>query len=384
MYKFRIYPNKKQSEILSNHIQICRLLYNQQLENKIVWYQDKGTNLSYKDLNSMILDLRVIYPQLKEVHSQVLQDVNNRIINSFVKFFTEPDAGYPRFRGKYRYDSITYPQSGFKFISSKHIKVSKIGNLPIILHRVPKGKIKTLTIKRTPTGKWFAVFSCELPDTNIIHANHNSKVGIDVGLENFATLSNGTSIPNPRYLVRSEQRLKFLQRKKDMRRIGSAKRNKMRLKVARLHERVANQRTDFHHKISRFIVNNFGYIAVEDLNIKGMVQNHRLAKHISDAGWGGFISKLCYKAESAGCRIDKVSPAYTSQRCVCGSIVRKTLSDRIHFCTCGYVVHRDILASNNILFGSSTLGMRGSNASGVVPIGTAVNEEAYSKTNVLV
>src|SRR3990167_1117066 len=381
-YKFRVYPSRKQKIRLFSSFITCKQIYNEILSLNKDAYKFGNVTLNKFDFNKYLAG------KFEQVHSQTKQNVSDRVHKAFANFFRRvkdkscKEKGFPRYKS--RVNSITYPQSGFKFISSKHIKISKIGNLPIILHRVPKGKIKTLTIKRTPTGKWFAVFSCELPDTNIIHANHNSKVGIDVGLENFATLSNGTSIPNPRYLVRSEQRLKFLQRKKDMRRIGSAKRNKMRLKVARLHERVANQRTDFHHKISRFIVNNFGYIAVEDLNIKGMVQNHRLAKHISDAGWGGFISKLCYKAESAGCRIDKVSPAYTSQRCVCGSIVRKTLSDRIHFCTCGYVVHRDILASNNILFGSSTLGMRGSNASGVVPIGTAVNEEAYSKTNVLV
>ena len=380
MYKFRVYPNKKQKELLNKHIQICRLLYNQQLENKIVWYQQKGINLSYQNLNSMLLDLRVIYPELKEVHSQVLQDVNNRLIKAFDKFFTEPDAGYPRFRGKHRYDSITYPQSGFNFISDKHIKVSKIGNLPIILHRIPKGKTKTFTIKKTPTDKWFAVFSCGLPDTKFIHSNPNNKVGIDVGLENFATLSTGTSIPNPRYLVKSEQRLKFFQRKQSKRAKGSVKRNKMRLKVAKLHERVFNQRNDFHHKISRFIANNYGVVAVEDLNIKGMVQNHRLAKHISDVAWNSFFLKLGYKGEETGCQVVKRNPRHTSQRCICGKLVYKTLSDRIHFCTCGFVEHRDILASNNILYGSSTEGASGSNASGVVPIGTAMNEEAITLT----
>ncbi len=379
MYKFRIYPSKKQKEILNKHIQICRLLYNQQLENKIIWYQDKGINLSYQNLNSMLLDMRVLYPEMKQVHSQVLQDANNRLIKAFDKFFTEPNAGYPRFKGKYRYDSITYPQSGFKFISQKHLKVSKIGNLFINLHRVPKGKIKTFTIKRTPTGKWFVIFSCELPDNNIIHPS-NKKIGIDVGIENFATLSNGISIPNPRYLVKSENRLKFFQRKLSKRAKGSVKRSKMRVKVAKLHERIANQRNDFHHKLSRLIANNYGYVAVENLNIKGMVHNHRLAKHISDAGWNSFIMKLGYKAEEAGCQVVEVNPAYTSQRCICGNMVRKSLSDRIHFCECGYVVHRDILASNNILYGSSTVGMTGSNASGVVPIGAAMNEEALTST----
>ncbi len=379
MYKFRIYPSKKQKEILNKHIQICRLLYNQQLENKIIWYQDKGMNLSYQNLNSMLLDLRVVYPEMKQVHSQVTQDVNNRLIKAFDKFFTEPDAGYPRFKGKHRYNSFTYPQSGFKFISQKHLKVSKIGNLAIVLHRVPKGKIKTFTIKRTPTDKWFAVFSCEMPDVVVNHPS-NAKVGIDVGIENFATLSNGETITNPRFLVRAEQRLKFFQRKLSKRTKGSIKRNKMRVKVAKLHERVSNQRGDFHHKISRFIANNYGYVAIEDLNIKGMVQNHRLAKHIIDAGWNGFITKLGYKGEETGCQVIKVNPAYTSQRCICGNFVRKTLSDRIHFCTCGYVVHRDILASNNILYGSSTVGMTGSNASGVVPMGTAMNEEALTST----
>lgn len=384
-YKFRIYPSKKQSELLNDHIHLCRLLYNQQLENKIIWYHQKGINLSFQNLNSMILDLRVIYPEFRGVHSQVLQDVNNRLIKAFDKFFKEPNAGYPRFRGKYRYDSITYSQSGFNFISNKHLKVSKIGNIFIKLHRVPKGTIKTFTIKRNPTDKWFAIFSCEVETIQSIHKFPDKQVGIDVGIENFATLSTGTSIPNPRYLVKSENRLKFLQRKHSKRNLGSVKRNKMRLKVARLHERVANQRNDFHHKLSKFLVNNYSLVAIEDLNIKGMVQNHHLAKHINDVAWNSFFLKLGYKGEETGCRVDKRNPRKTSIRCSdCGRDVYKTLSDRIHFCVCGFIEHRDINSSYNILYGSSTLGMRGSNASGVVPIGTAMNEEAYSKTSVLV
>ena len=179
MYKFRIYPSKRQKEMLDNYLHTCRFLYNQQLENKIIYHMNKGINLSYQNLNSMLLDLKIVYPELKQIHSQVLQNVNNRLIKAFDKFIKE-HKGFPRFKSKNRYNSLTYPQLGFK-LSNNHLKLSKIGSIFIKLHRLPKGKIKTLTIKRTQTQKWFSIFSYEIKYTKVTHKS-KKQVGIDLGI----------------------------------------------------------------------------------------------------------------------------------------------------------------------------------------------------------
>jgi putative transposase len=227
------------------------------------------------------------------------------------------------------------------------------------------GKAKTLTIKRTPTGKWFAVFSCEIEDRPAKHAHPEREIGLDVGLESFATLSDGTKIGNPRFLVASEKRLAILQRRFSKKTRRSANRESARLKVARLHEKIANQRHDFLHKLSRFLVNRYGKIAIEDLNISNMVRHPYLAKSINDASWGTFARFLAYKAEEAGCEVVKVNPRGTSQNCSqCGIKVPKTLAQRWHLCpNCGLHLDRDINASRNILK-TSIRGIRKSQARG--------------------
>jgi len=356
-YKFRLYPSKKQIIVLNEMLETCRNTYNKQLENKIIWYQDKGQNLSYPDLNAMLLDLRIIYPKMRKIHSQVLQDINNRITKAFDNFFRRvmqgEKAGFPRFKGKNRYDSITYPQSGYKFTSQKRLKVSKIGELPIRLHRAIKGTIKTMNIHKTLSGKWFACFSCD--DVPIhIDTPPNKAIGLDVGLDSFLTDSNGNKVDNPRFLINSEKLLKLRCRQHSKKNKGSTNREKSRLRLARLYEKVANQRSDFLHKLSLSISKSYSFIAVEDLNIKNMVKNHYLAKSINDVSWNKFIKYLTYKAENAGGKVCFVPAKNTSVKCSsCGAMVYKSLSVRTHKCShCGFVIDRDHNSALNILYSS--------------------------------
>jgi putative transposase len=261
------------------------------------------------------------------------------------------EKGFPRFKS--RVNSITFPQSGFKLLSDKRLRLSKVGNVPIILHRVPKGKIKTLTIKQNKAGQWFATFACELPTNKSTHVSTDmsTHVGIDVGLESYAVLSNGEFIDNPRHILKAEKRLKLLQRRLSRKKKGSANRRKARFRLSKQHIKVANQRTDFLHKLSYRITKSHSFIAVENLNIKSMLNNHWMAKSISDASWSNFIKCLEYKAVTSGSKLVKVNPRNTSKTCSkCGTITEMPLSKREFLClSCGFACHRDLNASINIL-----------------------------------
>jgi len=279
----------------------------------------------------------------------VLQDVCQRLDKTFKAFFHRlkngEKAGYPRFKGKNRYDSFTYPQSGFK-LDGKYLKLSKIGNVRIKLHRQIAGKIKTFTIRRK-NSKYYACFSCEIePDPQAT----GKQVGVDLGVKHLAITSDGDFFEHPKYLRKAEKRLKYLQRMVARRKKDSNRRRKAVAMLAKCHEYIANQRRDTAHKISRYLVDHYDLIAFEDLNIKGMVKNHHLAKSIADAGWRMIIQFATYKAEYAGKKVVLVDPRNTSQACSeCGQIVKKTLNDRIHQCPCGYTADRDVNAARNIL-----------------------------------
>jgi putative transposase len=270
--------------------------------------------------------------------------------------------GYPRFKGASRYNSFTYPQSGFRLEGDK-LHMSKIGSCRLRLSRPMEGTIKTCTVKREADG-WYVIFAVEENQSRFFPKTGDT-VGIDVGIENFATLSTGDAVENPQHYRSAEKELKTAQRRVSRR---PNKRSNRRHKAVRLlqkkHQKIERQRADFHHKTALNIVREFDAIAVEDLNVKGMVKNHHLAKSISDAGWSQFTSILTNKAESAGRQVVKVNPSYTSQDCSqCGHRVRKTLARREHRCiNCGFVAHRDHNAALNIR-------ERGARASGMVPVG---------------
>jgi len=367
-FQFRIYPNKNQEVILNRTLSTCRHLYNNSLAerkkqaelNKLkrdfqVFPWGKPDWINYYDQANQLPMSKTSYQ--KEVHSHVLQNTLKRVDRSFQNFFK--GAGYPRFQGRNRYNSFTYPdsESGYKLKDGK-LNLSKIGNISIILHREIEGKTKTCTIKKD-IDQWYAAFSCEIE--NPVPVEIKTRTGIDVGLIDLITLSNGEQIKPPKFLRESEDKLTQEQKRLSRKKKRSGKRNKQRIIVAKVHRKIRNQRKDFAHKTSRMLVDTYNLIKFEDLQIKNMVQNHHLAKSISDAGWYQLMNFTKSKAECAGKIVEFVNPSGTSQNCSgCYNPVPKDLSVRTHICPfCGLVLDRDHNAAINIL---NTVGTTGINA----------------------
>ncbi|VUT23823.1 MAG: putative transposase [Candidatus Methanolliviera sp. GoM_asphalt] len=355
-YKYRIYPNREQKSILEEWLEICRILYNDCLtERKDAWGKSRKS-INYYDQANQLKEIKTFDGNIKEVHSQVIQNVLKRIDKAFKNFFRrvkgKEKAGYPRYKGSDRYGSFTYPQGGFK-LGDRKLILSKIGSINIKKHRdIPKdAKIKTCTIERD-LDRWYACFTVEV---EIEEPNYNEEItnpiGIDLGINHLITLSNGDMEDNPRYLVKSQRKLSRKQRKLSKSKRGSGNRTKRRFETAKTHRKVREQRTDLSHKISRGLVDTYDLIVFEDLNIRGMLKNHHLAKSISDVSWSQLTNFVSYKAEEAGRRVEFVNPKNTSQECSnCGGIVKKSLAQRVHRCPyCGLVMDRDQNAAINIL-----------------------------------
>lgn len=360
-FRYRIFPTHKQITSLEKALDSCHWLYNHFLEQRKTAWESENKSLSYIDQQNMLIQLKTENMNLKEVHSQILQDVAKRVDLAFKAFFRRikhnEKPGYPRFRGKCRYDSFTYPQSGFKLLKNI-VQLSKIGGVKIKLHQPIEGKIKTCAIRRTPTGKWFVSFICEI-EHEPVKQSAKPAIGIDMGLESFATLSNAKQIENPRFFRKEEKALAKAQRKLSAQEKGTTARTKARKVVARVHERISNKRHNFSHQLARKLVDKYNTICVEDLSINDMQKgNFRcINKSIGDAAWRMFLELLTFKAEYAGKRCIQVNPAYTSQICSkCGIRHKLKLSDRVYHCpSCGLSLNRDINAALNIL----TLGMQG-------------------------
>ncbi len=340
----------------------CRWLYNHLLEQRRNAYEQTGKGLSLYDQHGTLPELKHGRTELTIVHSQVLQNVAVRIDLAFKAFFRRVKAGetpgYPRFRGRDRYDSFMYPQWDKSCkIEGDRIYLPKIGHVRIVLHRPLQGTPKTCTLRRTPTGKWFATIVCETEAAPLPPLA--TQVGVDVGLHSFATLSTGEAIDNPRFFRRGEKALKKAQRRLSKETKGTPAYRKRKRVMAHVHERIASQRRDFAHQQSRILVNRFGLIAVEDIQVNRMVHNHCLAKSIHDAGWSEFLQYLSYKAADAGREFAATNPAYTSQTCSrCGHRQPMPLSERVFTCPCcGLELGRDHNASLNILaLGLQSLG----------------------------
>ena len=351
-YKFRIEPTKDQRKKLDETRVYCRRLYNACLEQRIIAYKRGGISLSYYTQKKELPQLKTACPEYKTVHSQVLQNVVERLDKAFQSFFQrilkgEKKPGFPRFKGSNRYHSFTYPQSGFS-LNGKYIKLSKIGHVRIKLHRQVTGKIKTCTVV-SKNGKYFVCLSCEHETQDCLVSN--KMVGVDLGIKNLVTTSDGRFFPSPKFLRKSEHQLKRLQRMVSKRKKGSNRRKKAVKLLSKKHEYIANQRKNNAHQVSRQLVDQYDLIAFEDLKIKNMLKNHQLAKSIGDAGWNQLINYTSYKAESAGKRVVLVDPKNTSQECSnCHEMVSKSLAVRVHYCPfCGFKCDRDINASINIL-----------------------------------
>lgn len=361
-FKYRLRPSRSQRTQLHRTLELCRWVYNETLATrKNTWEQEKKS-LSLYDTNKRLPFWKAEHPELGRVHSQVLQNVQERVDLAFKAFFRRVKAGekpgYPRFRGYGRYASFTFKQSGFELLpAGKGLLISKIGAVRIVLHRPIQGRVKTLTVQRDAVGNWYACFACEVDPQPLPY--NELAVGVDVGLVSFATLSNGMKIENPHFFRHDEKELAKVQRLLARAEKGTPERAKRRKAVQHVHQRIANRRKDFAHKVSRELVGSFGMIVFEDLNIKNMLQNHRLAKSISDAAWKQLIMYTTYKAENAGRVVVSVGPRNTSRMCsCCGTLVEKSLSVRVHQCpVCGLVMDRDENASNNILrLGLESLG----------------------------
>jgi putative transposase len=348
-WRFRLYPTGAQSARFDSHLRLCCELYNAAVQERREAWRSARVSIGFRLQSAQLPAIKAERPDVAGVYSQVLQEVLQRVERAFGGFFARvrrgDRPGFPRFRSAHRFDSLTYPQLGFR-VHGRHLHVSKIGPVKIKLHRPIEGRIKTLTIKRE-AGKWFACFSCEVEPQPLPPSTES--IGLDVGLTHFATLSDGPPIPNPRPARRAERQLRRAERRIARRRKGSARRREaVRLfQVAQAH--VRHQRADTQHKLSRRLVDRYGLIAVEALNIKGLAGG-MLAKPVHDAAWASFIDKLAYKAESAGRILVKVDPRGTSQYCVCGAHVPKTLSQRWHQCpACGLSAARDHVAAQVIL-----------------------------------
>ncbi|MGI8657096.1 MAG: RNA-guided endonuclease InsQ/TnpB family protein [Pyrinomonadaceae bacterium] len=338
-FRYRICPSKAQTTRLNGTLALCCELYNASLQERCDAYRLERKSVRYVEQANQLPYIKKVREDMAGIHSQILQDVLKRVEKAFDGFFRrvkrKQRAGFPRFRSHKRYDSFTYAQSGFA-INGNKLRLSKIGDVRIKLHRLIEGKVKTLTVTRSATGKWYACFSVEV-EARAMPSNDRT-VGVDVGLSSFATLSTGERIANPRFFRADEKALAKAQRKEH------------RKATRRIHERIANRRRNFAHQLSHALVSQFGVIAFEDLNIRGMVRNHCLSKSIQDAAWNQLIQYTTYKAADAGREVRTVDPRGTSQRCsACGAIVVKDLSQRIHDCSCGLRLDRDHNAALNIL-----------------------------------
>ena len=364
-YMFRIYPNKNQEVKMVRTLNTCRHLYNDALAerkkqaelNRLkkqfdVFPWGKPEWIFYEDQANDLSEYKTDFQ--KETHSQVLQNVLKRVQKSMENFFR--GSGYPRFKGRNRYDSFTYPQSGFELKDGKLI-LSKIGNIKIILHRDIAGKIKTCTIKRD-VDQWYAILTVEIERP--IEKPIETMIGIDVGLTDLLALSNGEMIKPPKFLRESELKLGKEQRRLAKKKLRSNNRKDQRIIVAKVHQKIRNQRKDFAHKTARNLVKRFDLIAFEDLQIRNMMQNHHLAKSIMDAGWYQLQRLTASKAEEAGKQVKLCIANGTSQTChVCGNKQKMTLRDRIFRCNqCGNIENRDTNAANVIL-DRCTVGMTG-------------------------
>jgi putative transposase len=361
-FQYRIFPTKNQQKKLTETLEECRWLYNHLLASRKNAYEQDGKGLTCYQQQSTYPMLKEQRPSLHTVHSQVLQNVAVRVDLAYKAFFRRWKAGekpgYPRFKGYGRYDSFTYPQSGFRLSHDNRVMLSKIGSVNMVYHRPLRGNIKTCTLHRSSTGKWYVTFSCECEPERLTPVD--TQVGIDVGLKTFASLSTGEEIANPRFFRKEEKALAQVQRKHSKLAKGTPERKKHRKAVARVHERVKFRRDNFTHQTSRSIVDRFGVIAVEDLTVNRMVHNHCLAKSIGDASWSAFFAQLFAKAEEAGRTAIKVNPAYTSQTCSqCGHRQKMPLSERIFTCPCCHAhLDRDLNAALNIrALGLQSLGL---------------------------
>ena len=352
-YKYRLYPTKEQETALAQHFGCVRWVYNWGLAKKTAAYQTESKSLSYFELKRElpVLKKNEATAWLGDVNSQSLQASLEHLDKAYTRFFREK-KGFPRFKSKRGKNSFSVPQRAKVSFEDGIIQLPNIGKVKAVLHRTFEGKVKTVTVSKTAAGKYFASVLVETPEEIPPKAplDKATAVGIDVGLKDFATLSTGEKIANPKHLKKSIKRLKYLQYKHSKKAKGGKNREKARKRLAKKYEKVTNQRNNFLHKVSTRIVRENQTVCVENLNIAGMMKNHNLAQAIADVSWSKFLLMLEYKCAWAGknfIKIGRFEPS--SKMCPCGKINNAlTLADRVWQCECGIEHDRDILAARNI------------------------------------
>lgn len=348
-YKYRIYPTSEQEALLAKSFGCVRWFWNYALNLCQETYKNTGKGLSRGYIQSLLPALKKEYEWLKDPYSQCLQVVALNLSTAYKNFF-DKRAMLPKFKSKHGRQSISYPQNA-KF-DGDSLNLPKIGLVHCRIHKNFDGAIKTVTVSRNPDGKYFVSVLVDDGKANPESVAVSKAVGIDVGLTHFAITSDGSKFDNPRYFVKRQRNLKHKQQKLSRKKKGSQNRKKARLAVAKVHSKIARCREDFLHKLSRKIVNENQVIAVENLNIKGMVRNHNLAKAISDVGWGMFCTMLKYKAQSEGktyVEIDRFFPSSKTCHVCLNGVDNLTLDVRAWTCNhCGTHHDRDVNAAINI------------------------------------
>ena len=359
-FEYRAYPTKAQKRRFNGILRDCCWTYNQGLEERKAEWETEQEHVSCFDQIKTLPEKKKQRPSLKQVHSQVLQDVLRRLDKSFKAFFRRAKRGdkpgFPRFKPHQRYNSFTFPQvgaGGCKITKDGFLAVSKVGNVKIRLHRPLEGTPKTATIRRTPTGKWFVTFSCEWEPTPL--PANDKAVGIDMGVRIFAEFSdNHKAIQNPKFFKQEQKALAKAQRKLAKQAKGTKERAHARKTVARVYERMVWRRQNFAHQQSRKLVNEYGSLYVEDLSIQRLLQKEDSCsakkRNIADAAWRQFLTLLSVKAEWAARTFVAVNPAYTSKRCsACGHIHKDFKDEEIFVCpVCGFREHRDKNGAINV------------------------------------
>ena len=351
--KFRIYPNQTQKEQLAKFFGVSRLVYNRALDLKTKAYAKDKTNLSKFDLIKELVQYKKEVDYIRECPSQVLQQAIMQLDTAYKNFF-KGIARFPKFKNKYANQSITFPQHFIIFTEDNRLQLPKLGEVKIKYHREINGVAKSVTLSRTKTHKYFVSILVdtkqELPEKKEIR--EDTTVGVDFGLKDLAITSDGKFYPNHKFFVDTQRKLRRAQRSLARKKKGSNNREKQRLRVAKLHEKVRNQRTDYLHKISTELVKQYDTICIEDLAVKNMIKNRRLSKAISDVGWHKLKTMLEYKADWNGknlVMIGRFDPS--SKLCSsCGNKKKKlSQSQRTYIChECGFRMDRDLNASINI------------------------------------
>ena len=347
--KIRLYPNSQQKQLLEQSFGNCRWVWNYCLNLINQAYKKTGKGLSGYEVKKQLPALKKKHEWLRLTYSQCLQQTCLNLGVAFNNFF-EKRAKYPRFKSKHGLQSIQYPQN--VQLKDRGIYLPKIGEVKAIIHRPIEGKVKTVTVSRNPSGRYHASILFEDGKDKPEPSTEGKAVGIDLGLNHFAITSDGSKFDNPRWMDRHDKNLKTKQRQLSRKEKGSNNRNKARKKVAKVHNKVTRCREDFLHKLSRKLVDENQVIAVENLNVKGMVKNHNLARAISQVGWGGFCTMLKYKAEQEGkmyVEVDRFFPSSKTCNVCLNQVDSLPLDIRSWTCSnCGTKHDRDINASRNI------------------------------------